>query len=194
MNKRLLEFRNAKSLKHAENFCSIILDETGIDIKEKNREDNVVFYRRLYYKFMVEVTKDYKESLSRIAAHINQTHATVLHSIKQLDNELAVNPSIMDQYNYFRSIALGTSQIQSKYESPKSKKIQKELNILEDLRATIKSQKDKIYNLRLIVKQKESELKYKTKQFNGLSKESRELRSELKDIYTLYKKASNIHV
>lgn len=194
MSNRLLKFRNEKSRKYSNSFYKAILEETGIDIKEKNREDEVVFFRRLYFKFMIEMTRSYGESLSRIAASINQTHATVLYGQRQLENQMAIDPEIHKQYEYYKSISLGNSIVNYTYKSPKSKAIKKEIDVVKTLKTLIKNQRAEIFTLRSMVSEKSSLLNFKTKQFNTKNKEHLDLRSEYNEVYKLYKKSRNISV
>jgi|TARA_R110000851_G_C12846928_1_gene542386 hypothetical protein len=64
-------------------YVKIILDETGIDVRHKGRQREVVDLRRIFSKH-AKYNLDF--SLTRIAKYLNQTHATILHAAKTYDH------------------------------------------------------------------------------------------------------------
>lgn len=67
------------------NIIETINHVSGIDITQRTRQRNVVILRGLYYKIARENTG---ESLAAIGKLVCKNHATVLHSLKFVDQDL----------------------------------------------------------------------------------------------------------
>jgi|TARA_R100000482_G_scaffold124922_1_gene79929 hypothetical protein len=65
------------------NIKKIVEEETGYDLLNKSRKQELVYARAMYYKLCREYSLN---SLQTIARSVNKNHATVLHGIKLFDN------------------------------------------------------------------------------------------------------------
>jgi chromosomal replication initiation ATPase DnaA len=68
-----------------------------LDLKSRSRKTNVVYARAFIYKFMREI---YGRNLSlvELGGVFERDHATVLHSIKMLDDAFDCYPELKKEY------------------------------------------------------------------------------------------------
>ena len=74
---------------------TIVNNYFGISINRKNRQRRYVLARSIFYKLLRDNTK---MSFQEIANTFNKNHATVLHSIKQLEGYMEYDSSLRIDY------------------------------------------------------------------------------------------------
>lgn len=77
---------------------------TGYDISTRSRKAEVVLFRALYFKLATDTTS---WSLEKIGKIVNRDHSTVLHSRKNLFDELMKNKHLSNLYDIYRIEVLG---------------------------------------------------------------------------------------
>lgn len=76
---------------------SIILKETGIDVRQKSRLSHVVEYRNMYFSIAKKLSP--KQTLTSVGKSVNKNHATVLHGMKMYPILEKYNPSLVTLKN-----------------------------------------------------------------------------------------------
>ena len=82
---------------------TIVNNYFGISINRKNRQRRYVLARSIFYKLLRDNTK---MSFQEIANTFNKNHATVLHSIKQLEGYMEYDSSLRIDYITINSMFL----------------------------------------------------------------------------------------
>ena len=80
---------------------SIIKQITDIDIERVSRKQEVVRARKVYFKLLSETTK---LSYTTIASSVHQTHATVLHALRNFDYDYKTDIALKELYNNVHSL------------------------------------------------------------------------------------------
>ena len=83
---------------------SYVDKHTGYDISTRSRKAEVVLFRALYFKLAIDTTS---WSLEKIGKIVNRDHSTVLHSRKNLFDELMKNKHLSNLYDIYRIEVLG---------------------------------------------------------------------------------------
>ena len=85
--------RNRENIQHLK---TLIKKQTGKDITINTRHREIVFARKIYYKILTLSTK---MSYKSIGDTLGQTHATVLHSLKNFDWDYNHIPAFKEAYD-----------------------------------------------------------------------------------------------
>lgn len=80
---------------------NIIERESGVSLNNRSRKRSVVECRFIYYKM---VRKHLNMSLSEIGATLGYDHATVLHSLRQVDNLLEYDSFFSEKFLNFEKL------------------------------------------------------------------------------------------
>ena len=75
---------------------SVCLKVLGIDFGKKDRKQNYVFKRWIYFKVARELTD---ESLTNIGIHVKKDHATVLFGLKKFDFDILTDEHYKNLYD-----------------------------------------------------------------------------------------------
>ena len=78
-----------------EKFKKIIEFETGVNVEIVSRKRNFVEARAIYYKLLREISE---MTLHAIADTVNKDHATILHSLKSVDDWMRYDTKLADKY------------------------------------------------------------------------------------------------
>lgn len=94
----------------------VVEDYFSVDIGKNTREKQYITARSYFYKLLRDNTN---MTLSRIGKVFNKNHATVLHSIKQLEGHINYDNYIETEYLSLNSIFLDYIDVEllSKYDS-----------------------------------------------------------------------------
>lgn len=76
-------------------FKKIIEFETGVNVEIVSRKRNFVEARAIYYKLLREISG---MTLHAIADTVNKDHATILHSLKSVDDWMRYDTKLADKY------------------------------------------------------------------------------------------------
>lgn len=76
-------------------FKKIIKFETGVNVEIVSRKRNFVEARAIYYKLLRELSG---MTLHAIADTVNKDHATILHSLKSVDDWMRYDTKLADKY------------------------------------------------------------------------------------------------
>lgn len=119
---------------------NLIEEHTKLDITTKTRKIEYIYARKIYYKIL-SVTSDMTSSA--MAKTLMQTHATVLHAIKNFDWDYDNNNDFKETFNFIYNIYKGDEPIitvdELRHENiTQRKKIQELENTILKLKAEIK--------------------------------------------------------
>ena len=78
-----------------EKFKKIIELETGVNVEIVSRKRNFVEARAMYYKLLRDVSN---MTLQAIGDTVNKDHATILHSLKSVDDWMRYDRKLADRY------------------------------------------------------------------------------------------------
>jgi hypothetical protein len=84
-----------RNLKIENLLINIVNSIFNVDIQKRNRKEEVVNARRVFFKIL----HDFGYSKTDIAACLRMHHATIIHSLKDVDYHLKNNPLLMQRYN-----------------------------------------------------------------------------------------------
>lgn len=115
----------------------IIKNQTGIDIEKVSRKREVVIARKVYFKLLTETTK---LSYTTMASSVHQTHATVLHALRNFDYDYKTDVSLKELYKNVRSLYVDGININTP-----DALLQQNL-ILEETVINLKKQLDEVRN------------------------------------------------
>ena len=186
-------FKTTKSQKYADSFRKVVLDNTGIDIKLKSRKRHHIFCRRMYYIFMTEMCEKQKESMLSIAKYVGQDHATGLHAIKMYYRDIANDPTLVEEYEYYKTVAIH-GKVKKVIATEVDIDQDESIKLINSLRETVKSQREEILKMNLLTVQKSYEIERLNKVISGQKMEYRNLKSEHLEIYNEYKRLKKIEV
>ena len=79
----------------------IIKNQSNIDVEKVGRKREVVRARKVYFKLLSETTK---LSYTTIASSVHQTHATVLHALRNFDYDYKTDIALKELYNNVHSL------------------------------------------------------------------------------------------
>ena len=79
----------------------IIKNQSNIDVEKVGRKREVVRARKVYFKLLTETTK---LSYTTIASSVHQTHATVLHALRNFDYDYKTDIALKELYNNVHSL------------------------------------------------------------------------------------------
>ncbi len=98
---------------YKQDILEIVCSYYGLDFNlllGKSRKSNIVKARQIYCYFCRILTND---SLAKIAKIINKDHATVMHSVKKLKNEMDVYPKLSTEITLIYGIIMSKSASQN---------------------------------------------------------------------------------
>ena len=78
-----------------EKFKKIIELETGVNVEIVSRKRNFVEARAMYYKLLRDVSN---MTFQAIGDTVNKDHATILHSLKSVDDWMRYDRKLADRY------------------------------------------------------------------------------------------------
>ena len=126
--------KSIEEIKRVKEIANTVVSEYyGLDIEEDTRKREYVTARSMYFKLLRENTRISFESIGR---DLNRDHATVLHSLKQLDGYLKFDASLrMDYIRMSNQLNLkmeseANGDVEDKYQELLKK--YNELNIIKD--------------------------------------------------------------
>ncbi len=78
-----------------EKFKKIIEFETGVNVEIVSRKRNFVEARAIYYKLLRDISN---MTLQAIGDTVNKDHATILHSLKGVDDWMRYDTKLFEKY------------------------------------------------------------------------------------------------
>lgn len=142
--------RNRENIQHLK---TLIKKQTGKDITINTRHREIVFARKIYYKILTLTTK---MSYKSIGDTLGQTHATVLHSLKNFEWDYNHIPAFKEAYDrvyshYARKdtvVTIETLTHENQILQETINKLKEQLKEIRDIKASIRpiNQQATIYN------------------------------------------------
>jgi hypothetical protein len=84
-----------KYIQMIQKFKKIIEFETGVNVEIVSRKRNFVEARAIYYKLLRDISG---MTLHAIGDTVNKDHATILHSLKSVDDWMRYDTKLADKY------------------------------------------------------------------------------------------------
>lgn len=148
----------------------VVEDYFSVNLNKKTREKQYIIARSYFYKLLRDNTK---MTLSRIAKEFNKNHATVLHSINQLEGYIGYDHYIETEYLSLNSIFLDSIDVEflSKYDSVEAE-----------------NQREGYYELMCDFKELSRKYNLLKKDYTNLSRSSNKLSIKHKELSELFTK------
>ena len=136
-------------------FKKIIKFETGVNVEIVSRKRNFVEARAIYYKLLREISG---MTLHAIADTVNKDHATILHSLKSVDDWMRYDTKLADKY---KNILYAIDNIDdTDFNSLRYENMMLKLRIEELNKKISKSSSNRLYSLMDKVPYEKEEMVY----------------------------------